>query len=350
VSENIKIKNIYYMLSYAFQSLRETGLDSLAQEEFENIHDLFSAILARGIGSQIKRGLHRDFISREETLAGLRGQIRVSETIKQQSMIQGKLVCAYDEFSEDTYHNEILKSTMLLLLRYGHVKPENRKALRKLLLYFGDIREIPVTSVRWDALKYHRNNWTYRMLMNICRFVIKGLLQTTEKGVNRLASWLQDEEMHRLYERFVLSYYQTHHSEFKPRAAFIDWDLTEAADMTFLPKMKSDITLTYGNKRLIIDTKCYSHTMQLNSLFDSTTFISSNLYQIYTYVKNSDINRSGDVAGVLLYAKTDEVVTPDGDFIMGGNRIGLKSLDLSQEWVVITSQLEMLCSWLDAEG
>jgi 5-methylcytosine-specific restriction enzyme subunit McrC len=90
--------------------------------------------------------------------------------------------------------------------------------------------------------------------------------------------------------------------------------------------------------------------MQLNSLFDSTTFISSNLYQIYTYVKNSDINRSGDVAGVLLYAKTDEVVTPDGDFIMGGNRIGLKSLDLSQEWVVITSQLEMLCSWLDAEG
>ena len=68
--------------------------------------------------------------------------------------------------------------------------------------------------------------------------------------------------------------------------------------------MKTDITLEYQGNILIIDTKYYSHTMQTNSLFNSKTIHSGNLYQIFTYVKNKDIENSGKVSGVLLYAKT----------------------------------------------
>jgi len=78
--------------------------------------------------------------------------------------------------------------------------------------------------------------------------------------------------------------------------------------------------------------------MQTNAQYDSTTFISGNLYQIYTYVKNKDSGATGNVAGILLYAKTDEAITPDNDFIIGGNRISLKTLDLGQEWSEITRQ------------
>jgi 5-methylcytosine-specific restriction enzyme subunit McrC len=86
--------------------------------------------------------------------------------------------------------------------------------------------------------------------------------------------------------------------------------------------------------------------MQHNSLYDSRTFISSNLYQIYTYVKNSDVGATGKVAGVLLYAMTDEDITPNEDMTIGGNRISLKTLDLSSNWEAITAQLERLCDWL----
>jgi 5-methylcytosine-specific restriction enzyme subunit McrC len=237
---------------------------------------------------------------------------------------------------------------MSLLLRHGSVKSENKKALRKLLLYFNAVDEILPQSIRWDALRYHRNNAAYRMLINICRFVVKGLLLTTEQGDHRLATWLQDEEMHRLYEKFVLSYYQKHHPHYSPRAAYIDWDIEDGTDTKYLPAMKTDITLTNGTKQLIIDTKYYGHTMQVNGMFDSTTFISGNLYQIFTYVKNSDKESTGNVSGVLLYAKTDETVTPNNDFIIGGNKISLKTLDLSQEWSMITTQLEELCAWLEA--
>jgi 5-methylcytosine-specific restriction enzyme subunit McrC len=123
----------------------------------------------------------------------------------------------------------------------------------------------------------------------------------------------------------------------------------DAADRTFLPAMKTDITLQCGDRTLIIDTKWYSHTMQTHPLFGSASFISQNLYQIFAYVKNRDAGSTGNVAGMLLYAKTDEAVTPDGDFTIGGNLISLKTLDLGQEWGGITKTLESLCSWLTLE-
>jgi 5-methylcytosine-specific restriction enzyme subunit McrC len=110
----------------------------------------------------------------------------------------------------------------------------------------------------------------------------------------------------------------------------------------FLPVMRSDITMVYGNKTLIIDTKYYSKTMQKNTLFNSSTIISANLYQIFTYVKNMDVLGSGEVSGVLLYAKTDEDITPDNNYHMGGNRITVKTLDLGGDFSDIKDQLNEL--------
>ena len=44
----IRIKNIYYMLSYAFQILNEQGYKMIQTEEFENAAELCSAILIKG--------------------------------------------------------------------------------------------------------------------------------------------------------------------------------------------------------------------------------------------------------------------------------------------------------------
>ena len=44
--KSIFIKNVYYMLSYAFSTLRQGGYESVASEEFENIHDLFESVVS----------------------------------------------------------------------------------------------------------------------------------------------------------------------------------------------------------------------------------------------------------------------------------------------------------------
>ena len=56
--KSILIKNIYYMLSYAFQTLNQENYDDVAVESFDEMYDLLAAILARGIGIQLKQGLY----------------------------------------------------------------------------------------------------------------------------------------------------------------------------------------------------------------------------------------------------------------------------------------------------
>ena len=102
--------------------------------------------------------------------------------------------------------------------------------------------------------------------------------------------------------------------------------------------MQSDIMLKQGDKKLVIDAKYYSHTTQKQ--YDVNTLHSGNLYQIFTYVQNLDTERTGNVSGMLLYAKTDEVVLPNNEYKMGGNAISVKTLDLDCDFSMIREQLD----------
>lgn len=163
------------------------------------------------------------------------------------------------------------------------------------------------------------------------------MLHSTEDGDVRLISF-SEENLNKLYEKFILNYCIKHYPKLKPASSEIKWAISGATGM--LPKMQSDIMLTNDNRKLIIDAKFYSKSTQKH--FDKDSFHSHNLYQIFTYVKNEAVNYSGDVSGMLLYAKTkNDLIPNDGaSFDMNGNVIAVKSLDLSGDFESITKQLD----------
>ena len=332
----IKIQNIYYMLAYAFQVLREQGYASCETEEFENTADLLSAILVKGVSIQIKRGLGRTYIEQTEPLSCLRGKIDVTESIKQQTLIKQQLVCTYDEFSENTYMNRILKTSMELLLRYDIPKTRN-KELRNLLLYFKDVTTLDIHTINW-GFRFNRNNQSYQMLMSVCYLLIKGLLQTTADGTVKLMQFIDEQRMCRLYEKFILEYYRKHYPQIKTSTSQIGWAVDDGIS-TMLPTMQSDIMLSYSDKTLIIDAKYYSRTTQVQ--YDVNTLHSNNLYQIFTYVKNKAV-AGGEVSGMLLYARTDEEIQPDNEYMMSGNKISVKTLNLNCDFSEISVQLNAI--------
>ena len=125
----------------------------------------------------------------------------------------------------------------------------------------------------------------------------------------------------------------------KASSTQIKWDVdTEYASI--LPTMYTDVTLRYGDEMLIIDTKYYNRTMQTHWLFGTQTLHSSNLYQIFSYVKNADSDKTGNVSGLLLYAKTGESISTNCDVIIDGNRISVRILDLNVPFPEIAAQLD----------
>lgn len=329
------------MLAYAFRVLNEDSYANIATEEFDHIGDLFAAILSKGIANQIKRGLGSEYISQADTLSSPRGKINVSASLKQLTPLKKRLVCEFDEFSENAYMNQILKTTAILLIHSENVRIQHKKPLKKVMLFFDSVDKVDPNSILWSCIRYHRNNATYKMLINICYLVINGLLLSTRNGSHKLSTYLDDQRMHKLYEKFVLEYYKKHYPQFGAAASHIDWNVDDGS-IAFLPTMKTDITLQYKGKTLIIDTKYYENTMQTNHLFDNKTIHSNNMYQIFTYVKNKDVQATGNVSGVLLYAKTNEEITPDTDYIISGNKISVKTLDLNTNFITIENQLNKL--------
>lgn len=332
----IRIQNIYHMLAYAFQVLREQRYASCAAEEFENTADLLSAILAKGIADQIRRGLGRSYIEEAGPLSCLHGKIDVTESIKQRSIMKRQLVCTYDAFSVNSYMNRILKSTMELLLQYD-IPKARKKELRKWLLYFKEVETVDIHSIDWN-FRFNRNNQSYQMLMSISYLIVKGLLQTAADGSVKLRHFLDEQRMCRLYEKFILEYYKKHYPQIKTNPSQIGWALDDDID-AMLPLMQSDIMLAYGDKTLIIDAKYYGHTTQ--ERHHARTLHSHNLYQIFTYVKNRAA-AGGEVCGMLLYARTDEEIQPDSSYRMSGNRIDVKTLNLNCDFSEIASQLNAI--------
>ena len=144
----IPVQNIYYMLAYAFQVLNENGYKDIATEQFDNVGELCATILAKGVSIQLKRGLGKEYIPQTEALSSLRGKIDIAESVKTQSMLRKQLVCAYDEFTVNSYMNRIIKSTMELLIR-SKIRPVQKKELRKLLVFFGDVESLDVREINW---------------------------------------------------------------------------------------------------------------------------------------------------------------------------------------------------------
>ncbi len=330
------------MLSYAFTTLNQSNFEDVATEEFENIHNLFAAILSRGIGQQLKQGLYREYLNKRENMAVMRGKIDISGTISNKIARRQILFCEYDDLSEDNLLNQILKTTVMILLRNSKVDLEYKDVLKKEMLFFLNVGAIEPASIQWSSICFQRTNQTYRMLVSICQLILEGMLLTTEQGKYKLASFIDEQRMCRLYEKFILEYYSEKFPLLRVSASQILWALDDGIG-TMLPSMKSDITLSRGNKVLIIDAKYYSHTTQKQ--YDVHTLHSGNLYQIFTYVKNKDSEFGGEphtVSGMILYAKTDETIQPDNAYQMSGNKISVRTLDLNREFPIIAGQLDSI--------
>lgn len=329
-NNHIFIRNIYYMLSYAFKELKLNNYESIAKEEFERVLDLFAEILFKGVSMQLKQGLYKEYVEKHESLSTLKGHIDINETIRNRIQRKNLLACDYDELSENNLLNQILKSTILKLLRSAEVDKKRKSQLLKLLPFFADIADINLKNVRWSTLTFQRNNQAYKMLMNLCYFISTEILMTTEKGDYKMATF-SDENMSNLYEHFVLEFYRAEYKSLKVNADKVDWYLTGNKNVKdFLPAMQTDITIKQGSKILIIDTKYYSKMTQ--KYFTKAKIHSSNMYQIFTYVKNRDFENTGNVSGLLLYAKTDEEDVPKLDVFIDKNRFMVRTLDLNQDF------------------
>ena len=337
----VVVRNVYYMMAYAFKALDLEEYSRLSTEEFDGVEDLMAAILTIGIDLQRKRGLEREYMSTSGDIAGIRGRINARSTAMLRARSSALVTCEWDELSENTYKNRILKTVGGLLASSDLVGRDRRQALRRSLLALRDAGELNPRRIEWGRLRYHRNNASYQLLMNVCYMVVKSMLLSNDEGELRLAEFGDSQKLFALYERFVLEWFCKHHPELKPSARviprFINGDIP-----SFLPQLVTDVTLHGPNSTLIIDCKCYGKI--LNTHHGKEIATPGHLNQILSYVVHEGYTADNPVSGMLLYALTEKDAAREAHWNDIGYDFYLWTLDLGQEFSGISDSLERIAA------
>lgn len=341
-SPKIPIKNIYYMLCYAWNVLEQSDNIILGSEKFDNIYNLFARIYINGTSNLIKRGFNRYYIQENEASLTLKGKINISDSIKKQTFHNGSLVCLFDEFSKNIKLNQIIKTTINILIKSPHLDTDLKNKLLKIRLHFLDIQNIKLSKSLFSSLRYNRNNNHYRMLINVSELIYQGLITNEDDEEFSFLDFVRDSQMAKLYEKFVLNFYRTHLNDaiYNIHSPKLKWNLDEEVneeDLSLLPEMRTDIVIEnkVNNTQLIIDTKYYAQTLVSSNWSDTEKIRTSHLYQILAYVNNSDF--LGDINGLLLYPTTEKET--DAKFSLGGRSVRVRTLNLDADWNDITDRL-----------
>lgn len=339
VDKGIPIRNLFFLLSYALEfNPHDYPVFSLG-EACDCQQELLARLLELGVRRQARRGLFQAYAPCQESLSSVRGHISIDETIGERRAIRRRVVCEYDVLSTDNPFNQALKATMLLLLRSEHISRSVQSKLGCQLLWFADVSIVDPKAIRWSTFHYNQANRGYRVLMALCQLVVEGLIMDEQEDEG-LASDLSGGKMSKVFERFILNYFRCHWSQLDPAAPRVKWDVAQSSSSALLPVMQTDAVLQGPKRKLIIDAKYYTQMLQYR--YDTPKLHSDNIYQLFTYTVNEARRSNREVAGMLLYAKTGELVQPDEDFMLGDQTYYVRSLDLGAEVKSISMQLDAI--------
>lgn len=334
----IPVKNVYYMLMYAWQEVTDIQLSNLEIESFQNTADLLTELLLLSLKKLRTLGIDREYIPERRESTSPHGQIDFASTISSGNYWNRRVISSVTVLNENTYLNRILKTTLKLLIN-SECTDKHKESLRLVLRGFRNVKTVHPDSIDWN-IKYNRLNNRYRYSISICYLILKGLLQKNENGERSVGAVMDDLQLERLYEKFLLGYFQKKYPELRPLSRQIAWGGNNSS-IPYLPIMRTDVTLETENAILIIDAKYYQRI--LSGYFGSEKIPSANLYQIFTYVKNMAFGiPNKKVSGMLLYAATDEDPALDCQYTLCGSSILVKTLDLSRPFNLIENDLDTI--------
>ena len=325
------------MLCYSWEKLEYIHRNKIGIEESKDIQNLLCRVLIDEVDILIKKGIKKNYKELNESSSIIKGKINFTESIKYKSSKQCKVNHTYDELNENIIINSIIKTTLINLIKLDDLSKDNRNKVKRIIRYFTFVDTLSLNKKLFNNISFNKMNKEYKFIINICELVFDNLL-ISKKGNNaEFYNFIEDERnMAYLFESFIRNFYKKELKGSRVYREDIYWNFT-GEFLEFLPKMQTDISLEYNNKKYIIDTKYYKKSLAVN--YGSEKLISGNLYQIFSYLKNNEDKSEKDkvATGILLYPRVDK--TLDLEYSIENHDINIYTVNLDCKWNEINDRL-----------
>ena len=328
----IPIRNLYYLFSYAWARFPPGDQVPTGVDECPDLQNLLAKLLIDGTHRLIRRGLDRGYISLEEDTRAPRGKLLLDEIMKRQTLRNGQLACTYDELLPDVLHNRILKSTLKLLASAERLEPSFRHELLLLHRRLSAVSDMRLDGASFKRVQLSRNIRQYGLLLQICELVFHSLMPDQQGEGATFADILSDEaRMSAVFEDFLRNFYAYEQDVFSVGREVFPWEAEPLSTgaLAYLPTMQTDITLRSPDRVIVADAKYYKET--LTRFHGGSKIHSSNLYQLYAYLKHTSARHPAIATdGALIYPTVNRDLFMD--FQLPGHHIRIATVDLSRPW------------------
>lgn len=178
----IPVRNIYYMLTYAWGYLQEIKQANLEAIPGNNLLDILGYVLNKGVLQLSRRGLELDYNPNTEIIPGIKGRIEFAKTIRGFHLNHGKTVSTFDMLNEDTLANRIIKSTLAILIKHEKLNSTIRDEARSLYRKLPGISTLHLTPQHFSYLNGGKNTRYYKFVISVCKFIVNNSIPGQNKG------------------------------------------------------------------------------------------------------------------------------------------------------------------------
>jgi 5-methylcytosine-specific restriction enzyme subunit McrC len=342
---DIPVKNLYYLLCYAWNKLEEKEKVKVLASDYEEAAELFARVLVNGCTHLFKRGLDRCYNEVVQEYSGVKGKIVFSESLNKNSFERGKAFCRFDQFEYNVIHNQIIKATLLRMAKVKNLDAKLRHEVWAYYWKFDEVDDIELHLHHFSKVRIHRNNSFYDFILRICKLILESTVLSEDKGSYYFRKFTgNDRAMASLFEAFVRNFYKKEQKEYRVRREDIRWAAQPLAgsDRELLPKMQTDVTLESSVKKIVMDAKYYKDTLAIN--YDAEKIHSGNLYQLYAYLRNLEADSTdklnSNCEGILLYPTVQRELNQS--YQIGNHTVRIATVDLAKDWRDIHSRLKKI--------
>lgn len=335
----IPVRNIYYLLLYAWGHFKGSGVENVGADESPDLPTLLAKVLIEGVNRLIRRGLDRGYLQTTEETRTPRGRLRLDLIAKRQTLLRGIAVCDVDELTPEVLHNQIIKSTLLSLSNCDAVSKSMRHDLSMVALRMSGVSTVRLSADLFHRVQLSRNTSQYSFLMRVCELIFHSLLPDSLGAGAKFQSVVEDDlRMPSLFEDFLRNFYSQELDCRSVGSEIMKWDAEahHAPDLDFLPAMKTDITIRFTDRIIIADAKFYKDALKGGRY--STKVQSAHLYQLSAYLAHMKAKESDtSLAGVLIYPANGQSIRLH--YRLLGVPVSVVTVNLASDWRDIHHEL-----------
>jgi 5-methylcytosine-specific restriction enzyme subunit McrC len=306
------LRHIFFWLSHCQKWRFPFCRANLDLSDIDTFPELIINLIARQFFDAVSGQPLMIYQPTEEAMLTPKGTINFNRYITN-SISKGNfqnIECDYEPFLFDNKVNRIIKYCARLLMRQAKFS-ETQRILQEIIFILDEVEDIHCSSADIVNIKLNSFFDEYNLILESCKLILDQ--QIYSNNSSDLSQWCLLFPMEYIFEDFISGFISQHFSN--------KWTVKSQKSEMYLSddpkafKMRHDIFLTNGERKIIVDTKYKLRTFEKDD--KKKGIAQSDMYQMVSYAFRRGCN---DV--LLLYPNIDEQISKPDLFEIGSGFVG----------------------------